>query len=135
MPEFCLTATTTAPVEEVWKLLHDPSRFPEWWVGIETIRTDGVRTDGVDHYTMWPAGYPDFPMAQQLRTDRTDGRVTISCLVSDLEYCWQLSEQNPGTGITVTVQIPPAEAHRLQPQQDMMATSLRRLVTLAATAA
>jgi uncharacterized protein YndB with AHSA1/START domain len=37
MPEFTLTGTTAAPVEEVWKLLFDPSRFPEWWAGIETV--------------------------------------------------------------------------------------------------
>jgi len=129
MPEFCLSASTAAPVEDVWKLLHDPSRFPEWWAGIETVRTDGV-----DSYTMWPAGYPDFPMAQHLRTEPADGRVTISCLVSDLEYCWQLSEQRSGTGITVTVEIPPAESHRLRQQQELIADSLHRLADLAAAA-
>jgi uncharacterized protein YndB with AHSA1/START domain len=30
MPGFELSATSSAPVEEVWKLLFDPSRFPEW---------------------------------------------------------------------------------------------------------
>ncbi len=30
MPSFVLTARAQAPVEEVWKLLHDPARFPEW---------------------------------------------------------------------------------------------------------
>jgi hypothetical protein len=33
----------------VWKLLFDPSRFPEWWVGIETVRVDTDR-----EYTVWP---------------------------------------------------------------------------------
>jgi len=129
MPEFRLSASTTAPVEEVWKLLHDPSRFPEWWSGIETVRTEGV-----DTYTMWPEGHPNFPMVQQLRTEPADGRVTISCLVSNLEFRWQLSEQSPGTAITVTVEIPPAEAHRLGDQQQLIANSLHRLVDLAAAA-
>lgn len=48
--EFVLTARSQAPVEEVWKLLHDPARFPEWWAGIETVRPDGR-----DHFTLWPA--------------------------------------------------------------------------------
>ncbi len=39
----------------MWKLLHDPSRFPEWWTGVETVRRESP-----DSYTMWPAGYPDF---------------------------------------------------------------------------
>ena len=38
MPGFVLTDTAAAPVEDVWKLLFDPSRFPEWWAGIETVR-------------------------------------------------------------------------------------------------
>ena len=33
MPGFALSAECGAPVEEVWKLLFDPARFPEWWVG------------------------------------------------------------------------------------------------------
>jgi uncharacterized protein YndB with AHSA1/START domain len=27
-----------APVEEVWKLLFGPARFPDWRVGVETVR-------------------------------------------------------------------------------------------------
>jgi hypothetical protein len=38
------------------------------------------RPDGRDHFTLWPAGYPDFPMAQRLRTEQAGGRVTISFL-------------------------------------------------------
>ena len=67
MPSFVLTARAQAPVEEVWKLLHDPARFPEWWAGVETVRPDGR-----DHFTLWPAGYPDFPMAQRLRTEQRE---------------------------------------------------------------
>ena len=37
MPGFTLTGRATAPVEDVWKLLFDPGRFPEWWQGIETV--------------------------------------------------------------------------------------------------
>ena len=53
MPSFTLTARAHAPVEEVWKLLHDPSRFPLWWSGVETVRPHGP-----DGYTIWPTGYP-----------------------------------------------------------------------------
>ena len=31
MPGFTLSARCQAPVEEVWKLLFDPARFPDWW--------------------------------------------------------------------------------------------------------
>ena len=39
MPAFTPTTHAPAPVEEVWKLLHDPGRYPEWWEGIETVAT------------------------------------------------------------------------------------------------
>ena len=41
-------------------------------------------------YTMYPEGYPDFPMAQLLDTAREQQRVTVSCLVSDLRFEWGL---------------------------------------------
>ncbi len=126
MPSFVLTAHAEAPVEEVWKLLHDPGRFPEWWSGVETVRPDGR-----DHFTLWPDGYPDFPMAQQLRTDRADGRVTISCLVSDLEFQWRLSEAGEATDIEVQVHLPDQEAHRLPRQRELLTESISRLAALA----
>jgi len=126
MPAFSLTAHSDAPVEEVWKLLHDPSRFPEWWAGVERVQPGD---DGA--YTIWPDGYPDFPMAQQLRGERADGRVTISCLVSDLQFCWTLADAGDGTEVRVDVELPEREAHRLATQRDLIAASLTRLTTLA----
>ena len=126
MPGFTLTTTTRAPVEEVWKLLFDPTRFPEWWAGVETVHVESGSA-----YTMWPDGYPDFPMPQQLRTDRAAGKVTISCQVSDIDVTWQLDEASDGTAITVRVELPEVEAHRLIGQHDLIATSLVALVGLA----
>lgn len=62
MPEFAMSAVCRAPVEEVWKLLFDPARFPEWWVGIETVHQDAP-----GDFTLWLTGYPDFPVPQKLR--------------------------------------------------------------------
>ncbi|MBV9919553.1 MAG: SRPBCC family protein, partial [Pseudonocardia sp.] len=123
---FTLTTQTQAPVEEVWKLLFDPTRFPEWWAGVETVR---VEQPGV--YTMWPDGYPDFPMPQLLRTDRAAGRITISCQVSDIDVTWQLADTAAGTAITVRVELPEAESHRLDGQRDLITASLAKLSELA----
>jgi uncharacterized protein YndB with AHSA1/START domain len=116
----------------VWKLLYDPARFPDWWVGVATIEPGGDDKDG--SYTMYPDGYPDFPMPQELRTSRARGRVEISCLVSDLEFSWQLTPRDDGaaTEIAVHVEIPPAEAHRLVAQTDVIRRSLANLARLAA---
>jgi uncharacterized protein YndB with AHSA1/START domain len=127
MPSFHDTATSAAPPEDVWKLLYDPSRFPDWWAGVATVEPGGG-----GEYTMYPAGYPDFPMAQLLDSSRDEQRVTVSCLVSDLRFDWRLEPNGSGTTITVDVEIPEAEAHRLDAQRELITASLRRLAELAA---
>jgi uncharacterized protein YndB with AHSA1/START domain len=130
MPTFDDETTTTAPVEEVWKLLYDPARLVEWWDGIERVEPRG--TGGKGDMTVWPEGYPDFPMPQDLRTDADGHRVTISCLVSDLVFEWRLEPAGGGTRISVHVEIPEEEAARLDDQRAAVSTSLRSLAALAA---
>ena len=129
MPGFTVSADCRAPVEDVWKLLFDPAQFTQWWVGIEAVRIDEP-----GEFTIWPAGYPDFPMPQKLRVDQANERVTISCQVSDIDIVWQLSEAGTGTSINVNVSLPESEAHRLDGQQQVIQDSLRRLTALAEAA-
>jgi uncharacterized protein YndB with AHSA1/START domain len=129
MPGFTLSAGCRAPVEEVWKLLFDPARFPDWWAGIETVRKNAP-----GEFTQWATGYPDFPMPHKLRVDQVSERVTISCQVSDVEFVWQLAEAGPGTSINVNVSLPEREAHRLDGQRQVISESLRRLTALAEAA-
>jgi uncharacterized protein YndB with AHSA1/START domain len=128
MPTFDDSIATEAPVEEVWKLLYDPARFPEWWVGVATTEP---RPGG--GYTMYPDGFPDFPMPQQLRADADGQRVTISCLVSDLVFAWRLEplDGDRGTSISVHAEIPEREADRLEGQRAAISASLRALAALA----
>jgi uncharacterized protein YndB with AHSA1/START domain len=127
VPSFREVATTAAAPEEVWKLLYDPARFPDWWAGIGSIEVGGE-----GRYTLYPDGYPDFPMAQLLDTHRDQQRVTVSCLVSDLRFEWRLEPHGEGTRITVEVEIPAGEAHRLAGQRDVIGNSMKRLAALAA---
>jgi uncharacterized protein YndB with AHSA1/START domain len=126
MPGFVLTGRAGAPVEEVWKLLFDPARFPEWWAGVETVEPGPT-----GEFTLWPDGYPDFPMPQRLRADDRAGRVVVSCQVSDIDFTWQLADDGDDTTITVTVELPAHEAHRLAGQRALIATSLAALARLA----
>jgi uncharacterized protein YndB with AHSA1/START domain len=129
MPGFTLSAAVDAPLEEVWKLLYDPTRFPEWWYGMESVE----QGEHADDFTYWITGYPDFPMPQKLRTEARDRRVTISCLVSLLELVWQLDElDGDRTRVGLDVLIPEQEAHRLDDQRDYATRSLSRLAALAA---
>jgi uncharacterized protein YndB with AHSA1/START domain len=125
VPAFHDSAGCRAAPEEVWKLLYDPARFPEWWAGVETVE---VQDGG---YTAFPDGYPDFPMPQLLDTRRDAHRVTVSCLVSFLRFEWQLEPDGEGTLISVDVEIPEEEAHRLDTQRDSISASLARLAQLA----
>jgi uncharacterized protein YndB with AHSA1/START domain len=126
MPEFTLTATADAPVEEVWKLLFDPTRIPEWWAGIESVRLEGA-----DTYTLWFDGMPDLALPQQMRAERREGRVTMSCRVNEVEFTWQLTELGDGTGISVHVVIAPAKAYQVDRARELLAVSLPTLAALA----
>lgn len=130
MPDFTVSGRADAPVEEVWKLLFDPSRFPEWWAGMQTVRNDGA-----DNYTVWLEEYPDLPISQRTHRDRAEGRVTISCQFSDIDFVWQLAEDGPGTRIEVHVTLPDSEAYQLEDKRENITTSLTRLATLAKAAA
>jgi uncharacterized protein YndB with AHSA1/START domain len=130
MPSFHDSADAKAPPETVWKLLYDPVRFPDWWAGIGAVELG----DGDGAYTMYPQGYPDFPMAQQLDTAREQQRVTVSCLVSDLRFDWALEPLADGSGtrISVDVEIPAAETARLDAQREAIRASLAKLAELSA---
>jgi polyketide cyclase/dehydrase/lipid transport protein len=127
MPAFDHSTYTAAAPEQVWKLLYDPARFPEWWAGIGSVDTSPQTGD----YVMFPTGYPDFPMPQTLTTSQESGTVTISCLVSDLCFDWRLRPSGAGTEISVHVQIPDLEAHRLDAQRDIITASVHKLAELA----
>src|SRR3979411_2624772 len=107
MPTFDQTTVSSAAPEEVWKLLYDPARFPDWWAGVGTVE---VSSSANGEYTLYPDGHPALPMAQLLDPQRDEQRVTVSCLVSDLRFQWSLEPIGDGTLISVDVEIPEQEA-------------------------
>jgi uncharacterized protein YndB with AHSA1/START domain len=135
MPSFYDSITAAAPPEDVWKILYDPARFPEWWAGVETVEpgAEPADPDAAIGYTMYPAGQPDFPMPQRLQAVREDRRVVISCLITDLLFVWQLEPLEGGTAtrISVHVDIPANEAHYVDSEREVITASLNRLATLA----
>jgi uncharacterized protein YndB with AHSA1/START domain len=130
MPTFDDSTTTTAQPLEVWKILYDPMRFPEWWSGFAQAEP-GDALGGPGDVTVWPEGYPDFPMPQLVETRAHDHRVVVSCTISDLVFDWKLEHAPPGTRISVHVDIPEKEAQRLAAQREVVSSSLRRLAQLA----
>ena len=129
MPEVVDSTTTSAPPEEVWKLLYDPARLAEWWIGLDHVEVDEsgrvvfTRDDG-------------FVSPQRIQTDHAAGRITISCLVLGVEFRWLLSPlPGGGTRITARWAVPAREAAQLGAQRAALDASLRRLAALAATGA
>jgi uncharacterized protein YndB with AHSA1/START domain len=131
MPTVVDHATSPAPPEDVWKLLYDPARFPEWWAGMDRVELGSESGD----YTYWYRDHPAAPMPQRMTTRRDDSRVTISCLVSSVEFEWRLAEEAEGTRIDVTAAVPD-EAPGLERQiRELVGASVRRLAEVAATGA
>ena len=93
-------------------------RFPEWWAGFASVAPGDANGRGGD-VTLYPDGYPDFPMPQRraIRA-RDDRRVVVSCTISDLVFDWRLEPLDPGTRIAVHVEIPEHEAARLAAQRE-----------------
>jgi uncharacterized protein YndB with AHSA1/START domain len=126
MPSFTDSATTVAPPEEVWKVLYDPTRIPEWWANIATAEP------GDGKVTLYADGWPDFPMPQLMTSSADDGTVQFSCQVSDMDILWRLvPSAGGGTEISVAVEIPDKEADRLGTVQDEVGESIRNLAALA----
>ena len=124
MPAFDLSSVCRAPALDVFGLLHDPSRIADWWSG-----TDRVETDRQGRVTRYAAAYPDFPYP--LGVSRRGDAVTISCLLSDIRYEWRLRPHDAGCAVSARVEVPEAEAHRLESQRAEVGDSLARLVRLA----
>jgi uncharacterized protein YndB with AHSA1/START domain len=126
VPAFTETATSAAAPEEVWKVLYDPSRIPEWWDGIASA----VPGDG--RVTLFADGYPDFPMPQLVTSTPGDRTVRFSCTVSDMLFEWRLAPRDDGgTDIAVDVEIPEREAHRFDDQRAEVGASIRNLADVA----
>jgi uncharacterized protein YndB with AHSA1/START domain len=131
---FELESVCRAPAIDVFKILHDPSRIPEWWTGVDRVETgpDGTIT----RYTReWPDfAYPTAvvrPNGQPGGQVATAGTVRISCLISDIVHEWTLAPHPEGCSVRVRVELPEREAARVEDQRREVGGSLAGLVALA----
>ena len=126
MPGFEERAVCRAPAEEVWKLLYDPARFADWWDGWERVEPG---EDGA--VTRYDRRWPDFAYPANVSTRREDGRVVVSCQLSDIVHEWTLAPAPGGCAVAVRVELPEGEEARLDDQRADVRSSLGRLVALA----
>ena len=115
MASFDGAIDTAAPPEDVFELLYDPDQFSRWW---GCMQSEGNPA---------PTKHPDFGPPQVVSSSRGDGRVTVSCSMSDIVFDWQLEERpQGGTTIGVHVEVPDAYRLELEGQRAVIAMSLRR---------
>lgn len=113
MPSFADTARSAAGREELWTLLSDAERLPEWW----------------------DANGNDFPAPQLVEPARDGERVVISCLISDQRFELRLEDEEDGTTrIDVLADVPESEESLLDQQRETVRRSLLRLAAMAAVA-
>jgi hypothetical protein len=133
---------TSARPRAVWKVLHDPGRFPEWWAGLASIADVDAAPGAEGRFTafldrsLFQDMDPARPMVHSLRSSREEDRVVVSCLVADIEYDWRLSPLPGGAGtrIEVTVAMPERRAFRFELIRAIIGASIRRLAALAEAA-
>jgi uncharacterized protein YndB with AHSA1/START domain len=126
MPGFEEQRLCRAPAEEVWKLLFDPSRIAEWWDGMARVEQDA---DG--SVTRYMEAWPDFPYPTNIRTSKTGQRIVFSCQLSDIEHEWSLAPHTEGCLVRARIEIPEAEAARLDKAREETRRSIDKLVTCA----
>lgn len=126
MLSFTDRTETTAPIEEVWKLLVDPGRYPQWWAGIARVTE---AESGGEAFTLYHPDDPELPWPQRIENGDS-GSLVVSCLTSDMRYRWQLDEAGAHTTIGVEVEIPPDWAEHLESQRALISRSLRNLALL-----
>jgi uncharacterized protein YndB with AHSA1/START domain len=119
------TATCDAPVEEVWALLYDPARLPEWWEA--TARSEAI-VGGANRYTR---DAPDVAVPTRIHRAPERSRVVISCQVADVVWEWTLKPAEAGCRVRLNMQLADGEAHLFDSARADMRASIRRLVAAA----
>lgn len=129
MPEFEQSAPCRAPAVEVWKLLYDPARYPEWWDGMERIETGPAGT------TRHMGALPNMPIPTRVEPAGDGSRVVISCLLTQIAHEWTLEPAVEGCTVRVRVTIPEDQHDWLEQQRAEIGGSIRRLAAAAEEAA
>ena len=119
-------AICRAPALEVWKLLQDPLRYPEWWDGL----VDAQPTP--DGLTRWMGALPGVPIPTRVDLRRQAGGVVIRCEVTGIVHVWMLEPAREGCRVRLRAAVPAGERERWLDQQHAEArASLPRLVRAA----
>ena len=128
MPSFSEHGACRAPVRQVWKLLHDPTRIAEWF-GDEGDRV----VPGDDRITVHTPTEPH-PLPHAVDPLKREAQVRFSCLTSGITFDWRLRPEATGCSMSVLVEIPDSWAHYLEPERALVRSQIVRLGAAAESA-
>ncbi len=109
MSEVHQQALIEAPVEEVWTLVGDPRRYPEWWPAV--IEVDGERFEEGSEYVQVTQG----ELGRDLRTTfvidrmREMREVRMHCTLSGTFAHWRMTDAQGDTFLEVTFGMEPTK--------------------------
>jgi Polyketide cyclase / dehydrase and lipid transport len=128
MPVIEAEALVAAPAEEVFKVLHDPTRHPEWWVGVDTV--EGVRRQD-DALRFWvdSRDHPGIRLEQR-QEPLAGGGIVMTCLRYGIRFRWRLIPEGDATRVHAHVEIPDYSRELTDGYRTKIPASLERLTTL-----
>jgi hypothetical protein len=128
MPVIEAEALVDAPAEEVFKVLHDPTRHPEWWVGVDAVA--GVsRQDDALNFWVDSRDYPGITLEQR-QEPLAGGGIVMTCLRYGIRFRWRLIPEGDATRVQAHVEIPDSSRDLTDGYRKKIPASLERLTTL-----
>ena len=128
MPVIEAEALVAAPAEEVFKVLHDPTRHPEWWVGVDAIED----VHGDHEALRFSLRRNDLPgrRLEQRQEPLAGGGIVMTCVQYDIRFRWRLIPEGDATRVQARVEIPEQWRELTDGYRVKIPASLERLTTL-----
>jgi hypothetical protein len=97
-----------APVTQVWPLLGDPGRYPEWWPRV--VEVHGDRFEQGTEYVQVTRG-PIGSQATKMTLDRLDDlrEIRMRCLETGTYAHWLVTEARGGTFVDLALGMDPVD--------------------------
>ena len=106
MSSYRTQALIHAPPSQVWELVGDPERHPEWWPRVINVHCDGLE-EGCSYRQVLKS--PLGVIETDVSVERLDGchELTLRCLDTGTYARWLLTEARGGTFLDVEFGIDP----------------------------
>jgi uncharacterized protein YndB with AHSA1/START domain len=108
MADWTQQGTIDAPAEEVWGLVGDPARYPEWWPRWVEVRGEQFE-EGTEFVQVMktPVGREE----TTFKIDRMDEmrEIRMHCMKSGLFAHWRLTDAQGGTFVEIRAGVDPLD--------------------------